>query len=96
MTALNRLQEWFRSECDGDWEHQCGLRVETLDNPGWSLTLRLGGTKLEGLAVEPVARDGGAEDWLYRSEQDGELNITCGPGQLVEAVELFLDTVQQR
>lgn len=95
MTALARLQEWFRSECDGDWEHDCGFRLEPLDNPGWHLMLRVSGTKLEGLKVDPVARDRGQDDWIYLSEQDGHLKIACGPGQLVEAVELFLDTVQR-
>lgn len=96
MTALAGLQSWFRSECDGDWEHECGFQIATLDNPGWSLTLRLSGTKLEGLVVEPLAEDCSVDDWIYRSEKDGYLKIACGSGQLEAAVELFLDTLQRR
>lgn len=31
--ALTRLQRWYSSVCDGDWEHQFGVNVSTLDNP---------------------------------------------------------------
>ncbi len=33
--ALSRLQRWYSAQCDGDWEHGLGVRIETLDNPGW-------------------------------------------------------------
>lgn len=30
------LQKWYKSQCDGDWEHEYGIKIETVDNPGWS------------------------------------------------------------
>jgi hypothetical protein len=33
--TLTWLQAWYAEQCDGDWEHQFGVSVETLDNPGW-------------------------------------------------------------
>src|SRR5664280_3839686 len=47
MNELQQLQGWYESQCDGDWEHTYGLRIETLDNPGWSLTVDLEDTDLE-------------------------------------------------
>jgi hypothetical protein len=32
---LQRLQQWYRAQCNGDWEHSYGVMVDTLDNPGW-------------------------------------------------------------
>jgi hypothetical protein len=29
------LEQWYQEQCDGDWEHHCGVTIETLDNPGW-------------------------------------------------------------
>jgi len=46
MTNLDWLMSWYADQCDGDWEHQYGVCIETLDNPGWTLTIDLIGTPL--------------------------------------------------
>ena len=40
---LLRLQRWYVSRCDGEWEHGMGVRIETLDNPGWQVVIDSGG-----------------------------------------------------
>ena len=47
MNQLTWLQSWFLEQCDGEWEHSYGVRVDTLDNPGWSLEIDLAGTALQ-------------------------------------------------
>jgi hypothetical protein len=32
---LNELQVWYGAQCNGSWEHTYGIKIETLDNPGW-------------------------------------------------------------
>jgi hypothetical protein len=32
--ALEFIVAWFARHCDGDWEHDLGIRIATLDNPG--------------------------------------------------------------
>jgi len=51
MEALQWLQKWYQSQCDGDWEHQYGIKISTLDNPGWDLKIDICGTDLEGLEI---------------------------------------------
>jgi hypothetical protein len=46
MNELIKIQELYRSECNGDLEHQYGIKIETLDNPGWSVEIVLIGRKL--------------------------------------------------
>jgi hypothetical protein len=46
--ALKQLQNWFSSQCDGDWEHNFGFTIETIDNPGWSLEVDLNNTEFDG------------------------------------------------
>ena len=36
-SPLDFMMRWFASHCDGDWEHDLGIRIETLDNPGWAM-----------------------------------------------------------
>ena len=33
QSMMGFLQSWYQSQCDGDWEHEFGIRIETLDNP---------------------------------------------------------------
>jgi hypothetical protein len=33
-SILPKLQTWYTEECNGDWEHQFGVDIGTLDNPG--------------------------------------------------------------
>lgn len=33
------LQNWYSSNCDGDWEHDYGITIETIDNPGWNIKI---------------------------------------------------------
>jgi hypothetical protein len=44
---LEWMQEWIAQNCDGDWEHAQNFTITTIDNPGWSVTINLIGTKLQ-------------------------------------------------
>ncbi len=45
-STLERLASWCASQCDGDWEHQQGIKIGPLDNPGWSVKIDLTDTEL--------------------------------------------------
>lgn len=49
---LTRLNGWYRLNCDADWEHGWGIRITTLDNPGWMIEVELAGTAFESKVVE--------------------------------------------
>lgn len=34
---LSWLMNWYAAQCDGDWEHDSGVRIVTLDAGGWQL-----------------------------------------------------------
>lgn len=53
------LIDWYLSNCDGDWEHVYGVKLETLDNPGWILTIDLAETDLDGKTLSDI-REGTA------------------------------------
>ncbi|MFW6720090.1 immunity 53 family protein [Streptomyces sp. MAR4 CNY-716] len=88
---LRRLDGWYAAQCDGDWEHGYGVRIETLDNPGWLVRVDLVGTDREGatLAGEPAREDDDA--WLHRSADGQVLRVACGPGQLARALRATVE-----
>jgi hypothetical protein len=88
---LTELQEWYLAQCDGDWEHSYGVTVTTLDNPGWDLRIDLHGTAAAGRVFERQTTHRTEDDWLV-CRLDGEtFHAAGGPGNLREALRVFLD-----
>lgn len=85
------LQKWYHTHCDGDWEHSNGIRLETLDNPGWSLTVDLQDTELEGEKFQKVKIERSKDDWLICTVKDSKFDGACGPANLPEVLKLFRD-----
>lgn len=87
---LSRLQEWYADQCDGDWEHQEGIEIGTLDNPGWSVKISLDGTGLEERAFDRIRVERTENDWLQAWTESRTWNAACGARNLVEAIDAFL------
>jgi hypothetical protein len=64
LIALDWLQNWYRSQCNGKWERVHGVTIETLDCPGWLVTIDLAGTKLEGAVMEELHVRRSKTDWI--------------------------------
>lgn len=41
---LEWLQEWYKDQCDNNWEHNHGIKIDTLDNPGWDVEIDVNDT----------------------------------------------------
>ena len=78
------LQNWYAQQCDGEWEHDHGVRIETLDNPGWYLRMDVGAA-LHGF--EPVSEEL-PDRWLHARVTDGTLWVACDPHSLGRALAL--------
>ncbi len=93
MDELARLQKWYQSQCNDEWEHRYGVRLDSLDNPGWWLKIDLVGTPLEGRAFSKVERGNGESkgDWISCSIQDGQFHGAGGSFNLGEILRIFLD-----
>lgn len=96
MSTLQKLQEWFASQCNGDWEHGSGIKIETLDNPGWSVFINLEDTRLAGKAFEPLEIELSEENWLFCSVEKQVFKIACGPRSLEEGLKVFLQWAGQK
>ncbi|KMS54394.1 hypothetical protein V474_21955 [Novosphingobium barchaimii LL02] len=104
---LDWLMQWYLSQCDEDWEHQFGVTIDTLDNPGWSLSVDLDGTILEGLAFLPVYEGvsepeqsvqglDGDVPWLVCRVEGPKFKGWCGPrdlGRLISTFRVWVEAV---
>lgn len=55
MNTLARLQAWYARQCNGEWEHSCGISIVSCDNPGWWVKIDLAGTPLQQRAYPEIA-----------------------------------------
>ncbi|GID91953.1 hypothetical protein Adi01nite_13650 [Amorphoplanes digitatis] len=83
------LQAWYVTQCDGEWEHEFGVKIETVDNPGWSVDIDIAHT---GLAGKPYGRQQvhrSQHDWVITWEENSHFHAACGPLNLGEALHTF-------
>jgi hypothetical protein len=92
MNALKRIQSWYKNQCDGDWEHSYGVRIETLDNPGWSLTIDLLDTSLEGVELE-ISNEISEFDWFHVKIKDNQFVGSGDPNKLDYLIECFFNEI---
>jgi len=89
MDLLEQVEDWYSSQCDGDWEHQHGISIDTLDNPGWSVTIDLKGTNLSGVVMSPHHRHASDSDWVSCEVRDAKFIGNGGSRNLGTILELF-------
>ncbi|WP_433925613.1 immunity 53 family protein [Stenotrophomonas nematodicola] len=76
-TAISLLQKWYARHCDEDWEHSYGIKIDTLDNPGWMLTIDLADTEFSEVSLPRNRIDRSEVDWI-QSEISQQRYIACG------------------
>lgn len=93
MNPFERLQEWYWSHCDGDWEHDERIRIFTIDNPGWGITINVAGTPLGNTAFPNLEIERSDNDW-YRCWREGTMfHAAGGPQNLTEIINAFIEGV---
>jgi hypothetical protein len=85
------LVNWYVSQCDGEWEHDYGITLGTLDNPGWELRIDLAETDLAARPFEQVGRGDSETDesWIMCWVADDQFRAACGALDLNQAVSVF-------
>ena len=78
------LQGFYESLCDGEWDHSEGIRIETLDNPGWLVFLNLEETDIDVPDMEIFVREGSERDWVHCRILNRRWEGFGGPGNLKE------------
>ena len=94
MLAINRLTNWFKSQCEGGLEHKVRIRIETLDNPGWMIKVDLSETTHRGRKVGWRLIERSDCDWKILSVEDSLFNAGGGPSNLAEIINTFSDFVE--
>lgn len=90
MNNIERIQRWYGLQCNGEWEHQHGVSIDTLDNPGWNVSIDLVGTNLERVSMSPYKYDKGEDDWVLCELRDGKFIGNSDSSKLNLILESFV------
>lgn len=94
MSLLEQLQAWYMGECNDDWEHSFGIKIETLDNPGWLVTIDLSETNWADLKVERTINERTETNWLQFEVLEQKFIGCGGPYNLEEILRAFFEIAQ--
>lgn len=89
MENLTWLMRWFESRCDGSWESDFGVTIETVNNPGWMVRIDLDGTGLDPSSFRPLAEQRSGHDWVECKVVDGMFYAGAGVNNLDEVLGVF-------
>ena len=96
VKGISELQEWYLSQCNGDWEHEFGVKINTLDNPGWTIDIDLEGTDAEEKLFTEYSygvgadAEGNGDEWIVCKVEKSMFNAAGGPRKLEEMIDIFL------
>ncbi|MEL6672671.1 MAG: Imm53 family immunity protein [Bacteroidota bacterium] len=91
---IESLQNWYTIHCDGDWEHDYGYEIGTLDNPGFYVRIDLADTALWELDIErSFQHPQDEQDWFQIKVEDQSLLCACGPPNLSRVLTMFFEDI---
>jgi len=92
-SALKQLQAWYVANCNGEWEHSYGVKISTLDNPGWHVEIELAGTPWVHLSIPRRSVDRSDGDWIDFQVSNARFVAYGGASNLEEMLLEFLQLV---
>jgi len=87
MKDVEWLAQWYADQCDGEWEHDYGVHIETLDNPGWRLRIDLAATPLASRTFTPERFESDA--WVRFWCESNVFHAAGGPMSLPVMIGRF-------
>jgi hypothetical protein len=89
-SALALLQACYASQCNGEWEHSYGVKIDTIDNPGWSVKIDLAWLTSVEIEGKEFKLDNGDGDWMHCSVKNAMFHGYGDPFKLETIIIYFL------
>jgi|HubBroStandDraft_1064217.scaffolds.fasta_scaffold273794_1 hypothetical protein len=86
---LEWLEDWYQSQCNGDWENSRGMRLESLNDPGWRLTIHLDGTSAANSRPQQLNLDTPCGEWINCSISEDRFQGSGDPRKLEQIIGIF-------
>jgi len=90
MITLQRLQNWYAQNCNGDWEHENVLKIETTSNPGWLVEIDLAQTSIETVEFK-ISEEKSEQSWYFITVKNSKFYAVGDLSKLEFILSYFLD-----
>ena len=91
---IKQLENWYKDNCDGYWEHCYGIRIFALDNPGWCVTIDFEDTELEDKEFPMLRIDNSDDDWIICYVKNKKFIGSGDPDKIEEIIKVFKEWVE--
>jgi hypothetical protein len=89
------LEHWYSSQCNGDWEHNYGVTIESIDNPGWRVKIDLNGTRYAALPNFDIKENYDSDsEWMVCKIVEGVYEGVAGPFMLGPIIQTFRSWIE--
>lgn len=95
MEIIRWIENWYKQQCDGEWEHDYGVHIYTVDNPGWLINISVMYTTLEDVELDVDNTEKSEDDWFQYRIKDGEYFAAGDPNKLLFLLEKFKEIAEQ-
>lgn len=84
------LAEWYAAQANGVWEHDYGVKIDTLDNPGWDLRIDVTDTALQAASL-PLEEHENGDHWMriWKNEEERVFNAAGDATALPAMISRF-------
>lgn len=86
LVILYWLTDWYKMNCNGDWEHSYGIQINNVIGFGWTVEINLSDTALENRVLEKLEINNGENDWFFCKAID---NIFTGGGDINKLTQIL-------
>ena len=91
---LEWLQNWYREKCNDDWEHSFGIKIDTIDNPGWFVVIDLNDTRLKDIIINYQLIEQNKNDWYGYKVENSKYEASGDPTKLKLLLIKFKEIVE--
>ncbi|EJF54303.1 hypothetical protein SapgrDRAFT_2647 [Saprospira grandis DSM 2844] len=88
------IEDWFSFHCDGDWEHQYGFTIKTIESGGWSVQIDLIETLLEDTEIAWQLVKKSENDWYGLAIKDSVFTASGDLRKLSFLLHSFKELVE--
>lgn len=95
QTKIELLYQWYIQQCNGHWEHDYGIMIQTIDNPGWQIKIDLHHTNMEDLTIPWNLITEDDMNWYGYKIDDKQFLGAGDPTKLEKIIDCFLNLLKK-
>jgi len=95
MEIIDWIQNWFKDNCDGNWEKGEVIQITTLDNPGWDIEIDISNTSLANIEINWILNENTKQDWYGVKIENQKFNAAGDSKKLEFLLNLFKEMIEK-